>query len=216
MSVQLYLGDCLEVMRSMPDKIVDVVITDPPYGIGIDGSKESIRDGVQIRKAYEFKGWDKNIPPKLYFDEIKRTSVNQLIFGANYFNEYLPQGHKGWIVWDKGQRGLTMSDCELVYSSLNKPTRIITVHRSRLWREKPQHPTQKPLELLTRMIIENTHEGDTILDPFMGSGTTGVACVQTGRNFIGVEIDEGYFKIAERRIAEAQMQPRLVEAQKLG
>ena len=212
----LYLGDCLEVMKEIPDKSVDAVITDPPYGIGESKKKIMSRGGMT-----KFSGGNnKYVPPKDYgeFDwdespatseqinEILRVGKNQIIFGGNYFT--LPPS-PCWIVWDKGQRGLTMSDCELVYSSLNKPTRIITVHRSRLWREKPQHPTQKPLELLTQMIIENTHEGDTILDPFMGSGTTGVACVQTGRNFIGIEIDPTYFAIAERRIKEAQLQPRL-------
>lgn len=209
MTVTLYCGDCLEVMKSIPDKSIDAVITDPPYGIGLDGSKESIQNGVQIRKAYEFKGWDKHIPSENYFDEIKRASRNQIVFGANYFNEYLQQGHKGWIIWDKGQRGLTMSDCEIVYSSFNKPTRIITVHRAKLWAEKPQHPTQKPLTLLSQIIKENTNEGDVILDPFMGSGTTGVACVQTGRNFIGIEIDPTYFAIAEKRIKDAEQQMRL-------
>ena len=207
--VKLYLGDCLEVMKSIPDKSVDAVITDPPYGIGIDGSDESIQNGIQIRKAYEFRGWDKTIPNKEYFEQILKITNNYFIFGANYFNEFLPQGHKGWIIWDKGQRDLTMSDCEIIYSNTDKPTRIITVHRSKLWAEDPKHPTQKPSLLLRQIILTNTRESDTILDPFMGSGTTGVACVQTGRNFIGIEIDEKYFKIAEKRIKDAQQQMRL-------
>ena len=209
MNVQLHLGDCLEVMRSMPDKSVDAVITDPPYGIGIDGSKESIQNGVQIRKQYDFKGWDKSIPTVDVFVNINRVSETQIVFGANYFNEYLEQGHKGWIIWEKGQRNLSMSDCEIIYTNLNKPTRVHTVHRAKLWAENPQHPTQKPITLM-KWILENyTHENDTIFDPFMGSGTTGVACVQTGRNFIGCEIDPTYYAIAERRIQEAQLQTRL-------
>jgi site-specific DNA-methyltransferase (adenine-specific) len=207
-TVDLRLGDCLEVMKSIPSGSVDAVITDPPYGIGIDGSDESVNshNGWQIRKSYEWRNWDNNIPDKVYFDEIIRVGKNQIIFGAYYFNEFLPQGHKGWIIWDKGQHGLTMSDCEIIYSSLDKPTRVITIHRSKLWAEDPQHPTQKPSLLLRKIIMGNTQPGDTILDPFMGSGTTGVACVQTGRNFIGIEIDPGYFKIAEKRIHDAQQQ----------
>lgn len=184
MTVELHLGDCLEYMRTMPDKSVDAVITDPPYGIGIDGSNESIKNGVQIRKSYDFRGWDKEIPDKEIFTNIRRISINQIVFGANYFNEFLEQGHKGWIVWEKGQRDLTMSDCEIIYTSFDKPTRVHTIHRSRLWAENPQHPTQKPITLLTWIISNYTSENDTIFDPFMGSGTTGVACVQTGRNFI--------------------------------
>jgi len=209
MTIQLLCGDCLTLMRDIPSGSVDAVITDPPYGIGIDGSDECIRNGTQIRKAYEYRGWDSCIPKREVFGEMCRLAKVQIIFGANYFNEYLEQGHKGWIVWEKGQRDLTMSDCEIIYTNLDCPTRVHTVHRSKLWAEKPQHPTQKPLSLMRWIIANYTNENDTVLDCFMGSGTTGVACVQTGRNFIGIEIDEGYFKIAERRIAEAQLQGRM-------
>jgi len=203
---KLHNIDCLDFMRSLPDKTFDAVITDPPYGIGIDGSDESIKNGVQIRKAYDWRGWDKGIPPKEYFDEIKRISETIIVFGANYFNEYLEQGHKGWIVWEKGQRDLSMSDCEIIYTNTDKLTRVRTIHRSKLWAENPQHPTQKPITLL-RWIVENyTEAGATVFDPFAGSGTTGAACMELGRAFTGCEIDPNYFAIAERRIKQAAMQ----------
>lgn len=205
----LFQGDCLEFMKSMPDKSVDAVITDPPYGIGIDGSDESLKNGVQIRKAYEWRGWDAGIPSREVFDNIRRTSKINVVFGANYFNEFLEQGHKGWIVWEKGRRDLTMSDCEIIYTNTDKPTRVRTVHRSKLWAENPKHPTQKPLTLLLWIIENYTEIGQTIFDPFMGSGTTGVAALQLGRKFIGCELSPEYFAIAEKRIKQAQAQPSL-------
>ena len=201
-------------MKQFPDDYFDACVTDPPYGIGIHGSKEHIRRWVQIRKAYEFKGWDSGTPKKEYFTELERNSNIIILFGANYFINYLNEPHKGWVVWDKGQRGLTMSDCELIYTNLDKPTRIFKVHRSKLWAEKPQHPTQKPLSLMVWLIENYTKPNDLIIDPFMGSGTTGVACAQLGRRFVGIELDEGYFKIAEKRIREAYAQPLLFSAPK--
>jgi len=212
MTVQLYLGDCLEVMKSMPDKSVDAVITDPPYGIGEDVRKADKSGRTEFTTDNR---WDLAIPEKLYFSEIFRASNNQIIWGGNYFVDYL-HNSRCWLIWDKMQK-FSGADAELAWTSFDKSTKAFRKSRVEFHsEEKKVHPTQKPLSLM-RWCIENyTNPGDTILDPFMGSGTTGVACVQTGRNFIGIEIDPTYFAIAERRIAEAQQQPRLVEAQKLG
>ena len=142
--------------------------------------------------------------------EIIRVGKNQVVFGGNYFSEYLPPS-RGWLVWDKVVRA-KWPDGELAWTSFDKGLKIFQYSRADAYinsiKEK-QHPTQKPIALM-KWILENyTEEGDTIFDPFMGSGTTGVACVQTERNFIGCEIDPDYFKIAERRIHEAQQQMRL-------
>ena len=207
MSVELHLGDCLEFMRTMPDKSVDAVVTDPPYGIGKDGQKKSSgRHGG--RKAYEFLGWDKQRPSQGYFEELLRISKKQIIWGGNYFADYLPATQK-WLVWDKGQR-IKQSDGELAWTSEAGALRIFTLNRVSLLLDGAVHPTQKPVALMKWCIdVAKLPETATILDPFMGSGTTGVACVQTGRNFIGIEIDPDYFAIAERRIKEAEAQPRL-------
>src|SRR3990167_10130803 len=118
-------ADCLKVMKQMPDKCVDLVLTDPPYGLGIDGQKESFsKNPKHNRKKHEFMGWDNEIPQKEYFEEMFRISKNQIIWGGNYFVSYLSEGHKGWLVWDKGQYGLTMSDGELAYTSFDKSLRI--------------------------------------------------------------------------------------------
>ena len=118
-------------MKYIPDKFFQLAITDPPYGIGIDGQKLSInKNPKHNRKQHKKKDWDSaGIPGADYFRELERISENQIIWGGNYFVEHLQQGHKGWIVWDKGQHGLTMSDCELAYSSFDSPTRIVVINR---------------------------------------------------------------------------------------
>ena len=219
MTIELHLGDCLEVMRSMPDKSVDAVITDPPYGIGESRKRVMSRGGVTklsgannkyvAPKDYGEFEWDKKPASDEQIAELIRTSVNQVIFGGNYFN--LPPS-PCWVVWDKQNGTNDFADCELAWTSYKTAVRKIEWKWNGFIRQGNDiryHPTQKPLGVMKWLIEKYTHEGDTILDPFMGSGTTGVACVQTGRNFIGIEIDPTYFAIAERRIKEAQMQPRL-------
>jgi len=195
-------ADCMDILPQLPDNCVDLVLTDPPYGIGIDGQKEDIRNGVQIRKGHEFKGWDSQIPPKECFEQLFRISKNQVIFGANYFTQYLPAGHKGWIVWYKGQKGLTMSDCEIIFTSFDCPTRIFDLHRTHLWQESPQHPTQKPTKLIRYIVENHSKEGDIICDPFLGSGTSATVAWDLRRHYIGIEISPEYCEIARKRIQQ--------------
>ena len=213
--VRLILGDCLEVMPTLEAGSVDAVITDPPYGIGRDkgfgGFDGFGGSGKPIERKKYIGDWDNKRPDKRYFDEILRIGNIALIFGGNYFSDLLPVG-KHWIVWDKKQTMPTFGDCELVWTNVKRNSvKWIT----REWNgligkeETRQHATQKPTKIM-KWIIENyTNPGATILDPFMGSGTTGVAAVQLGRKFIGIEIDPNYYAIAERRIAEAQLQIRM-------
>lgn len=128
------------------------------------------------------------------------VSRNQIVFGANYFNEYLPQGKKGWVVWDKGQRGLTMSDCELIFTSTDNPTRIITHNRVDLLKDGTFHPTQKPLSVLIDLLNTFTNEGDLILDPFMGSCSTAVAAHKLQRDFVGFELDKDEYDAGVKRL----------------
>ena len=197
LKVELHLGDCLEVMRSMPDKSVDAVITDPPYGI----KRFNANDGGNSKKIRGFgdsdKNWNRTKPTQEIVDHLFRISHDQIIFGMNNFS--LPQTEY-FIVWDKGQKMPSFAECELAWCSYKKPAKIIR-HRFVMGKV---HPAEKPIGLMKQILETYTNEGDTILDPFMGSGTTGVACVQTGRNFIGIEIDPDYYAIAERRIRDAQ------------
>ena len=210
--VKLYLGDCLEVMKSIPDKSVDAVITDPPYGIKRDKGFEGFGGfGTPIaRKRYE-GNWDNKRPNNQYFKEILRIANIVLIFGGNYFSDYLPVSNH-WVAWDKRNTMPTFGDCELVWTNIKRNSvKMITKEYNGLIGKEDErfHATQKPVKIIHWLINSYIAEEMTILDPFMGSGTTGVACVQTGRNFIGIEIDEKYFKIAEKRIKDAQQQMRL-------
>jgi len=203
---ELWHGDCREVLPLLPP--VDLVITDPPYGLGIDGQKESVRrDGSQLRKHHEKLGWDKTIPDSLLMQAVLAAGQQHIVWGGNYFSDDLPSS-RGWLVWFKGQTGLTMSDGELAWTSLQIPLRVKNMHRTHLWQESPEHPTQKPTALM-EWCLSFVPDAKTILDPFMGSGTTGVACVNLGKLFTGIERERKYFDIACERIAIAQKQDRL-------
>lgn len=199
----LYLGDCLEVMPALGR--VDAVVTDPPYGIGRDGQKRTT-GGNGGRKAYDFKGWDQKRPDDEVFRMILACSDDQVIWGGNYFADLLPPS-SGWLVWDKGQR-INQSDGELAYTSRACALRIIDQNRVALLMEGAEHPTQKPIEVMRRSILQFP-DAHTILDPFMGSGTTLVACAKTGRAGIGIEIDPDYFAIACKRVEDAYKQADL-------
>jgi DNA modification methylase len=195
----LYLGDCREILPTLPK--VDAVITDPPYGIGRSWQKETFTKKTKHkRKHFDDSGWDSSRPDSELMLSIFSMSDVLVVWGGNYFADLLPPS-MGWLYWDKGQPGLSMSDGELAYTSLNKALRSKTVNRRSL--VGSEHPTQKPLELMT-WSIEQAGNPQTILDPFMGSGTTGVAAVQMGRSFIGIEREPKYFDIACRRIEDAQ------------
>lgn len=200
----LYLGDCLEVLPTLPK--VDAVITDPPYGINKDGQQRST-GGHGGRKAYEFLGWDSARPGRIVFELILSAADMHVLWGGNYFADYLPPAGK-WLVWDKGQR-ITQSDGELAYTSLHGALRICTINRCELAQDGAEHPTQKPVRLM-QWSIEQVGSPASILDPFMGSGSTGVAATRMGKTFIGIEREPRYFDIACRRIEEAQRQQPLI------
>ena len=208
--IQLYNGDCLEAMKKMKDNEFDLAIVDPPYGLGIDGQKKSIcKNPKHNRKFFQHKGWDSEIPSKEYFYQLFRVSKNQIIWGANYFQERINSPKKGWIVWDKGQYDLTMSDGELAFSSFNKPLRIFNKNRSALAKEGTIHPTQKPVALYTWLLDKYAKPGDRILDTHLGSGSIAIACHNLGYDLVGYELDEDYFKAAKARLKEHQKQLRL-------
>lgn len=202
---KVHCADCLDILRQLPDKSIDLILTDPPYGLGIDGQKESkSKNPKHNRKGHEKKDWDSCIPDVEIFREMQRVSKNMIVWGANYFNEYLEQGHKGWIIWDKGQDGLTMSDCEIAYTNFDVPTRIVRMNRVELLKDKTIHPTQKPLKLFEWVLARYSKKGDIVLDCFSGSGTTAVACHNLGRRFICIEKDPDYAKASQARVSEAQ------------
>lgn len=200
----LYLGDCAEILPMIP--AVDGLITDPPYGINKDGEKESTgKHGG--RKGYDFKGWDAYRPPDDLIRLLPLKGRESIIWGGNYFADLLP-ATMCWLVWDKGQR-INQSDGELAWTTMNKALRIKTMNRIELMKDGTRHPTQKPVALMKWCINRLPDNTETILDPFMGVGSTGVACAKLGRKFIGIELDEDYFNIACERIQKAYDQPDL-------
>ena len=200
-SSEVYLEDCVKALKRFNDNHFDLAIVDPPYGIGIDGQKQiiNLNNPKANRKAYDFKGWDNEIPKAEYFTELERVSKNQIIWGANYFVEHLTKGTKGWIVWYKGQEGLTMSDAELAYSSFNCATRVVKINRVELLKDGTIHPTQKPIKLYDWVLQNYANEGDLILDTHLGSGSSRIAAYKNGFNFVGFEIDQEYYEKQEKR-----------------
>lgn len=200
----LYHGDCREILPTLAP--CDLILTDPPYGLGIDGQKQSEnRNPKHNRKAHDFLGWDNETPERFVFELMRYKSAGQIVWGGNYFTDKLPYPTKGWLFWDKGQRGLTMSDGEFAWTSFDFPSRACTINRVELQTDGAEHPTQKPLKLMT-WCLSLVPSAQTICDPFMGSGTTGVACARMGLQFVGIEREERYFQIACRRIEDAYRQ----------
>jgi DNA modification methylase len=213
----LILGDCRDILPTLGK--VDAVVTDPPYGIGADKAAKAAAEQRKAAQAkpkgertkagrgwadYGDSNWDDVRPSAEIFDLILNAGKEQIIWGGNYFTDLLPPTMQ-WLVWDKGQRNFSLADCEFAWSSQWKASRVFDYPRARALQDGKQHPTQKPIALM-KWCLELLPKAETILDPFLGSGTTGVAAVQMGRKFIGIEREPKYFDIACKRIEDAQRQ----------
>ena len=179
------------------------ILTDPPYGLG---ERMTGGNGEWAKGWGTAPDWDKQTADGVV--QIASAFSSAIVWGGNYFTDFLPPTMQ-WLVWDKGQR-INQSDGELAYTSLEGALRIRTLNRVELMKDGAEHPTQKPVNLMT-WSIEQIGKPQSVLDPFMGSGTTGVACANLGRKFIGIEIERKYFDIACERIAAAYAQGRLFE-----
>ena len=199
-------GDCLELMKEIPDKSIDLIVTDPPYGKKADKGTNGF--GTSKNRRYQ-GGWDNQRPDKQVFDEMFRISKNLIIFGANYFCDMLPFSNH-WIFWDKkGDISFKnpFADGELIYTTFTSPIKRVVFKQQGFItdsKDKRYHPTQKPSELIQMLIEQYSKEGDIVLDPFLGSGTTAVACVNTGRHYRGFELDPQYYDIACKRLDEVE------------
>lgn len=194
----LYLGDCMDILPTLPK--VDAVITDPPYGLG-----KKMSGGTWATKAPHYKdmhSWDLSAE-QIWVDEILKLDVPTVIWGGNYFS--VPPS-RGWLIWKKPLFP-TMADAEMAFTNIDMNTKVMELSRSE---DQKQHPTQKPLRLMS-WCLDFIPKAEFILDPFMGSGTTGVAAIQMGRKFIGIEREPKYFEIACKRIEQAAAQGKLFE-----
>ena len=202
----IYLGDSYELIKQLPDKSIDLILTDPPYGIGMANGVIT-RFGSSPEKTRLYKGkWDNETPSKEMFNQIIRVGKKVIIFGGNYFTEKLPQSNH-WIVWDKQgdiKFNNPFSACELIWTNIkrNNIKKYTYIQQGFITEGKDErvHPTQKPLELIKNIISDYTEPNDIILDTFLGSGTTAVACKELGRQYIGFEINEEYYQIAVDRL----------------
>lgn len=194
--VTIYNGDCLEVMKEFPDKYFDLCLTDPPYGIGklwVGGKGHGW--GRARLQGEERNIWDNTPAKRDSFDEIFRISNNQIIWGGNYFN--LPIS-RGWLIWNKPERNFSLAEAEMAWTSKDMVIRVFDYRRSDSNRK---HPTQKPLALM-KWCLGFFPKAITVIDPFMGSGTTLRACKDLGRKCTGIEINEDYCDIAVQRLAQ--------------
>lgn len=206
-------ADCMDILKQLPDKCIDLVLTDPPYGIGISGSigGGSVRGKVKQCKKCD---WDNFIPSKECFEQMFRVSKNQIIFGGNYFIQHLTPT-RCMLVWYKrdGLPERTFADAELAWTSFDKNTKVYNIRHDGFIRDskEPQelHPTQKPLKLFEMILSNYSNENDLILDCFSGSGTTAVACHNLKRRFICIEKDYDYWKASVERLEIAQAQLKL-------
>lgn len=200
---KIHLGDSYKLIKQIPDKSVDLVIIDPPYGINQANGTNGF--GQSNNKRYD-GDWDLMSPKKEFFDEILRIGKTVLIFGAQYLTDKLPQSNC-WIIWDKvGEMQVKnpFSECELIWTNLYEKTALkkYYVRQQGFINDGDErvHATQKPLRLLHDLIQDFSTEGDLILDCFSGSGTTCVAAKELNRRFIGIEIDENYHRISVERL----------------
>ena len=194
---KLFLGDCRDILPTLGK--VDAVVTDPPYGIAKVWQGGSGHGWGNAREQSGLRNeWDEATPSSDTIALVLAAASEIIIWGGNYFN--LPPS-RCWLVWNKPERGFSLAEAELAWTNRDNVVRVCDAPRSESDRE---HPTQKPVKVM-RFSIDKV-KGQTILDPFMGSGTTGVAAVQMGRDFIGIEREPKYFDIACRRIEGAQRQ----------
>jgi DNA modification methylase len=199
----IYHGDCRDVLPMV--ERCDIALTDPPYGIGASGDdfRGSRKNGW---RQYGGGQWDSVRPPPEVFALLRWKARDSIIWGGNYFADILPPS-QCWLAWDKGQRDFSLADFEMAWTSFDNAARMISYPRARAMQDGKEHPTQKAVEVMQWSLTAAADRyaksiPQTVLDPFMGSGTTLVAAKNLGRKAIGIEIEERYCEIAARRLSQ--------------
>jgi site-specific DNA-methyltransferase (adenine-specific) len=192
--------DNMELMARYEDNYFDLAIVDPPYGIDINSS------GTHFKEKYEVKEWDKNTPTTEYFNELKRVSKNQIIWGGNYFLDRLGNC-KCYVVWDKKiAEDMSFAMCEMAWTSFKNGAKI---YKTSATQPNRIHPTQKPIKLYEWLLMNYAKDGDKILDTHLGSGSIALACHNLGYDLTACELDKDYYDAAIKRIEQHKAQIRM-------
>ena len=199
MAIELLNIDCMEYMKTLPDKAFDLACVDPPYGIGECGDRNASRGKLAVAKDYkQFAGGDVAAPDSAYFDELRRVSKNQIIWGANHFIDNLPFNCSSpcWVVWDKENGASDFADCELAWTSFKTAVRRFKFQWAGMLqgdmknKEHRIHPTQKPVKLYEWLLHNYAKQGDRILDTHLGSGSSAIAAHYQHKGYFEVKTGE--------------------------
>jgi site-specific DNA-methyltransferase (adenine-specific) len=211
--IELIQGDCMDYMKTCKDNEFDLAIVDPPYGIGENGDKAKGRNRFNSTNYKSFAGGDTDAPKIEYFNELKRVSKNQIIWGANHFIERIPAASSpSWVVWDKQNGKSDFADCELAYTSFKTAVRMYTFQWAGMLqgdmknKEQRIHPTQKPAKLYQWLLTKYAKSTDRILDTHLGSASSAIAAHYFGCEFVGIELDKDYYTAAKERFNLATKQ----------
>ncbi len=215
MSVELLHCDCMEYMAGLPDKAFDLAIVDPPYGITEKSyRKVPSKKAAAKKKDYNMNLWVFGKPKKEYWNELKRVSKNQIVWGGNYFTDFLPPS-RNWVVWDKCTQDSLFADVELAWTSWQNSAKIFKYRWNGMLQEDMKdkeirvHPTQKPIALYKWLLHNYAKGGNKILDTHLGSGSSAIAAHRMGFDFVGCELDKDYYDAACKRFKEQTAQTQL-------
>lgn len=207
MAIELLNIDCMEYMATLPDKAFDLAIVDPPYGIGVNVNMGR-RKGQAHSGYHKFAGGDICAPDSAYFDELRRVSKNQIIWGANHFIDAMPFmcNSPCWVIWDKIQE-FSGASFEMAWTTFKSPAKAFRMARCEAYVGIEKiHPTQKPVKLYEWLLQNYAKQGDRILDTHLGSGSSAIAAHYGGFDFVGCELDKDYFNAASKRFEQATAQ----------
>jgi len=212
-NITLYNMDCMELLKNTEDNYYDLAIVDPPYGIGESGKTNKTRGKLAKAKNYKsFSGDDIESPNIKYFQELKRVSKNQIIWGANHFISKIPFNSSCWVVWDKKNGKTDFADCELAYTSFKTAVRIYSFQWQGMLQQDMKnkeiriHPTQKPVKLYEWLLQNYAKPNDKILDTHLGSGSIAIACNRLKYELTATELDSEYFEASVKRYKEQTAQ----------
>lgn len=211
-NITLICGDCEEYMNTLSNTAFDLAIVDPPYGINADAKRADTGKNKHIKqKEYHVGGWDKNIPPLSYFIELQRVSRNQIIWGGNYFLDYL-KSTPCMIIWDKDNGTNCYADCEIAWTSFNTPVRKFRwkwhgfLQENNKNKQQRIHPTEKPIQLYKWLLENYAEPGQKIIDTHGGSMSIAIAAHDLGFELTIIEKDEIYYEQAKKRLINHQKQ----------